>query len=409
MQVAIIGAGLTGLSAAYSLSGRHHVVIYEGRGEAGGCLASYHMPSYTIEEYYHHCFAGDSALFSMLGSLGLGSDLEWRTATTGTVAGGRIIPMSTPFEILRSPLLPVTDIVKLGLLTLRARKYDRDALDTVTARDFILSEVGARLYTSFFEPLLRSKFGPAASSVSAAWLISRIAIRGNRTMQGESLGYLKGGWERLVSGLSSEIIHQGGEVRTGIPVTSISRSGGPWQLNGETYDAVIATLPPPVLATLGIGGLPDIPYQGAACLTLSLARDVTEGIYWLNMNDPAPYGAVIGHTNFIPHDRYGEHLVYLASYFSGEVPPGIEEQMAGDFCRRFQVEEDEVHWQRLATSIYAGPVFKTGFRERITPYRHGNGLYLAGMSSRPNYPERSMEGSIRAGLEVAACVAEDLG
>ena len=53
-------------------------------------------------------------------------------------------------------------------------------------------------------------------------------------------------------------------------------------------------------------------------MTLAIEREVTEGIYWLNMKDAAPYGAVVTHTNFIPFSRYGEHIVYLASYFSAK-------------------------------------------------------------------------------------------
>ena len=44
---------------------------------------------------------------------------------------------------------------------------------------YILEHLGPRIYSSFFEPLLRSKFGKNRSNVSAAWLISRIAIRSN--------------------------------------------------------------------------------------------------------------------------------------------------------------------------------------------------------------------------------------
>ena len=67
-------------------------------------------------------------------------------------------------------------------------------------------------------------------------------------------------------------------------------------------------------------------------MTLALERDVTEGIYWLNIKGTAPYGAVIAHTNFIPFTRYGEHIVYLASYFSGTVPQGLDTLMLEDFC-----------------------------------------------------------------------------
>jgi protoporphyrinogen oxidase len=127
---------------------------------------------------------------------------------------------------------------------------------------------------------------------------------------------------------------------------------------------------------------------------------VTGGIYWLNMKDPAPYGAVVSHTSFIPSDRYGEQIVYLASYFSGNVPQNINQQMLSDFCRRFSVGQNEVHWTRIAVDLFAGPVYTTGYRSQIPGYEQ-NGLFMAGMFSLPNYPERSMEGAVRTGFEVA--------
>ena len=96
-----------------------------------------------------------------------------------------------------------------------------------------------------------------------------------------------------------------------------------------------------------------VPYQGAACMTLALDRDVTDGIYWLNMKDAAPYGAVVSHTNFAPLAWYGEHLVYLASYFAGRLPEGFEQTMLADFCRRFSVSASEVHWHRLRRPMQA--------------------------------------------------------
>jgi protoporphyrinogen oxidase len=134
-------------------------------------------------------------------------------------------------------------------------------------------------------------------------------------------------------------------------------------------------------------------------------RQVTDGIYWLNMKDPAPYGAVVTHTNFIPRERYGEHIVYLASYFSGIIPPQLNERMLSDFCRRFSVTEGEIHWHRMAVDPWAGPVYTTGYRSLIRGYENA-GMYSAGMFSLTNYPERSMEGSVRAGREVAETIRQ---
>ena len=136
-----------------------------------------------------------------------------------------------------------------------------------------------------------------------------------------------------------------------------------------------------------------------------MERQVTDGIYWLNMKDSAPYGAVVSHTNFIPHDRYGEHLVYLASYFTDTLPPQLDKRMLSDFCRRFSVSEKEIHWHRMAIDPWAGPVYTTGYRSLIPGYEQA-GLCVAGMFSRTNYPERSMEGSIKAGKDAAAWVLQ---
>jgi len=402
MDICIIGGGLTGLAAALPLTETAEVTIFESRPVLGGCLASYRREDYWIEHYYHHCFAGDEHLFSLIRDLGLSERLEWLSGSTGYYVDGAIHPLTSPLEILRYPHLSLADKVRLGLLTLRAKRLDLAALYTVPASEYIRSNLGKSVYASFFEPLLRSKFGDRRDEVSAAWLISRIAIRSNRGVEGERLGYMNGGWHELVDGMAAEAQRKGAAIETGTPVTAIRRTGTGWEVNGRTFDTVLATIPPQEIGRLsGMEGFAQIPYQGAACMTIGLDRDVTNGIYWLNMKDQAPYGAVVAHTNFAPRERYGEEIVYLASYFGEKPAPGLKETMLSDFCRRFSVPKTAVHWSELAIERFAGPVYTTGFADLIPAYEE-RGLYLAGMFSRPNYPERSMEGSIVAGQEVAA-------
>ena len=138
-------------------------------------------------------------------------------------------------------------------------------------------------------------------------------------------------------------------------------------------------------------------------MTLGIDRDVSEGIYWVNMKDEGPYGAVVAHTNLVPRERYGEHLVYLASYFSGTIPVHLEEKMVEDYCSRFGIQKREIHWNRMAVDPWAGPIYTTGYRSLIPAYEK-HGIYLAGMFSLENYPERSMEGSIRAGERIAGYI-----
>ncbi len=405
MKIGIIGGGLTGLVAAYALAGEHEIELYEKMPYLGGCLSSYNMKDYWIERYYHHCFSGDAALFSLLKVTGLYDKLEWLRGTTGYFAQSRIFPLNTPMEILKYPELTIIDKAKLAWLTIRAKKTNLRTLDDIPADQYIIENLGSNVYTSFFEPLLRSKFGEQRKEVSAAWLFSRIAIRSDRGVSGEHLGYLNGGFHQIIGALESAIAAKGGKIRKLEPAGNLTRTGGTWQINGTRYDSVISTIPPQELERLGGPAAPHIPYQGAACMTLAMDHQVTNGIYWLNMKDSAPYGAVVTHTNFIPRERYGEHIVYLASYFSGIVPPQLDERMLSDFCRRFSVAEHEIHWHRMAVDPWAGPVYTTGYRSLIQGYENA-GMFSAGMFSATNYPERSMEGSIKAGFEVAETIRQ---
>ncbi|MDO9540569.1 MAG: NAD(P)/FAD-dependent oxidoreductase [Methanocalculus sp.] len=401
MDICVIGGGLTGLLAALRLSGTHQVTVLEMGDETGGCLSSYHLPNYTIESLYHHCFSGDVHLLSLIRELGLSDKLEWLHGSTGYMVNRQIYSLTTPIQILRYPLLSLSEKIRLGLFVLRSRRVNDEVLDSVTAKGYICDRLGDQIYQSFFEPLLRSKFGDRRDEVSAAWLMSRIAIRSDRGVEGERLGYLKGGYIQLIDALMSRLKDVGCRIVTRHPVVSATAADEGWIVDGVRYDHLISTLPPQETARICNLPLSPLPYQGSACLTMATSVDPTDGIYWVNIGDSAPYGAVITHTNFVPFDRYGEHIVYIASYFSGAPPENCEELLLSDFCNRFSISREMIHWHRLRIEPFAGPVYVTGYRSMIPDPNPAPGLFIAGMFSPENYPERSMEGSVAAGEEIA--------
>lgn len=412
MKVCILGAGLTGLTAGLQLADDHHIVILEKNPVPGGCLASENYGKYTLETLYHHCFSGDKELFSLLESLSLKEDLIWLKGSTGYYMGGKLLPLTTPIEILKYPCLTFLQKAKLGVFVLSSRKLDYESLDEITAKEYLLEKVGEEIYNAFFVPLLKSKFGAMEEQVSAAWLMSRIAIRSDRGAEGERLGYLNGGWHRLIDKMTEKLLEKNAELRLNTPALELKSLNGKWIVNGEEFDAVISTLPPKIAGDLMDDNsrkkvqLPDILYQGAACMTIGLTTDPTNGIYWTNMGDPAPYGAVVTHTNFVPYDWYGEHVVYLASYFKDETPENLKDVMLDDFCERFSIDRDVIRYAELVIDKFAGPVYVTGYRKNIPEIDAGENFFIAGMFSRENYPERSMEGSIRAGIFAAKQLSE---
>ena len=430
-RVIIIGGGLAGLTAAYSLTGSgYETLIFEKDSVLGGMLASYNINGYSIEKYYHHLFESDNELLHLIDELGLWERVEWLRATTGYYTRGRVFPLNTPIQLLRYPDLKVTDMIRLARFVMRSRKIeDPIALDEVTAREWILRSANRSIFDNFFAPLLKSKFGREMDRVSAAWLSSRINLRSNRGVRGERLGYIRGGFEELIRAMEREIRERGGVIRCNTEVDRITVEEGEAtgvEIRGVFVpsDAVISTVPPsqekrrPEIPELenGTGTHPTgtgIRYQGSLCLLIGLEERLMKETYWLNIKPETPFGAVIEHTNLIPPEEYsGDHLVYLATYLQEadeSLMTAREEEVAELYITALEklfptFNREKVLWWRLARERCTAPIYETGYRKRILPYKTPiKNLYLAGIFSHPNYPERSMNGSIRAGI---ACAGE---
>ncbi len=427
MTTAIIGAGLAGLAAAYKLAGKDEIILIEKEPELGGVASSYSIKAphlnarYNIEKYYHHFFAGDRELISLIEELGLDNKLEWLRASTGYYFNSKIYPMNTPFEILRA--LPLMDVIKLTWIVLKAKKIkDRTPFDEITAKDWIINTAGESAYNNFFLPLLSSKFGENKEKVSAAWLLGRVQIRSNRGASGERLGYLRGGFHALIKKMTENIEKQGGKIMKG-SVSKIEIKDGRVEgvaLNGEFLkcDRIISTVAPRALEKIldtRLSGLDmNINYQGTSCALFGLKEKIMDDVYWLNIKEDVPFGAVIEHTNFIPASDYGEHLMYVTSYFQNENSilwksddrEVIELYLKG-LEKLFPGFREKVRWWRLRRDLDTAPVYEIGYGKKVLPYKTKiKGLYLAGMFSEANYPERSMNGSIRAGFKCADAIAD---
>lgn len=401
MKIAVVGAGLTGLKAAKELSEYASVVVFEPE-DVGGLVASYE----GVEKFYHHCFKDDDFLLEEIKRNGLKSKLVWRIAKTGFAANGKIYPLNTPFEILRYPLLTFGEKIRLARFTLKSRKLNYEDFDDVGVIEGIRRELGKGLLERFFMPLLRSKFGENAEEVSYAWLLGRVAIRSNRKLSGEEIGYIRHGFQQLVDKMA-----EGLEIRN---ERARIRKAAKWEVNGEQFDAVVYTAPLPELGELCEKlGIPEIRYQSSVCALVGAEETLTENIYWTNIVDRMSFGAVIEHTNFMPYKDYGIHLIYLASY---STPDGYLFNLSEDEIKKLFLSDlkklsfntESIKWMKIFKAKYSGPIYEKGYRRKITPYRVADGFYIAGMTSRSNYPERSMNGSIRAGYEVAEQVKKDL-
>lgn len=429
-MIAVVGGGYAGLAASKRLlDAGKEVTLYEAADELGGLAATYETNGDPIEQFYHHLSKSEQTIVDLIEELGLEDRLEWRVGKNAFYVDGRVHPLDTLWQIAAYPHLSFYDKFRLGMLTLgidvrggipnREVYESYEDYDDIPVREFILEHTTEGVYRSFFEPLLAAKFGDRVEDVSAAWLLGRIHFRGERDLRrGEILGYLDGGFGQLTDALIDAVGPD--RLETGTRVTDIELDGsvesimveGPDGSVERDVDGVVVATMPHVLEALT--GYPNrIDFQGTVCSVIATEDAITD-TYWLNIAEEAPFGALIDHTNFVPADRYGgEHLLYVARYvqnldgaFWNLDDAAIEDRWLGGIESMFpDFDRSQVSWMRTARRARTAPVYDTGYLERIVPYdlseEIGEGLYYAGMASRAQYPERSLNGAIEAGFSAA--------
>ena len=427
----VVGGGIAGLAAAYSLQQRgHEVRIFEGSDELGGLAASYETAGDPIEKFYHHLSKSEETIVRLADELGVGDRIDWRLGKNAYFVDGEAHPMDTPWEILAYPEMNLYDIFRLGMLTLEidvrggVPKFDTyddlTEFEDVPIKAFLLEHTTRGVYENFFEPLLDAKFGDRKEDVSAAWLLGRIKFRGERDLlRGEILGYPEGGFEALLDPLIDAVGRD--TVRTDTRVTdlgiedrevrTVTTESGDETTTHDTDGVVVATMPN-VLEELA-GYSCEIDFQGAVCAVVTMDRPLTD-TYWLNIADEAPFGALIEHTNFVPPERYGgQHLLYVASYVQSDdewLATADDEEIEAEWLDAIEgmypeFGREHVEEFRLAKAPRAAPIYERGYLDMVVPYDLAedvaDGLYYAGMASEAQYPERSLDGGIVAGFECA--------
>ncbi len=105
-EIAIIGAGIGGMAAAYDLCrAGNHVTIYEAANSVGGLAAGFKEPGWdwSVERFYHHWFATDRHILGFINELGWQEKVVFPRPVTVMYFKGKFYP----FELdPRRPALP---------------------------------------------------------------------------------------------------------------------------------------------------------------------------------------------------------------------------------------------------------------------------------------------------------------
>lgn len=426
-RVVVVGAGFSGLAAAYELTQRgYRPIVLEADPQVGGLAAPFQVDGARIERFYHHWFTNDHHIGALVHELGLEDRLVYRPTRTGMYFANRLYRLSTPLDVLRFPVLSLADRLRLGLTLVRARRVrDWRAIDHVGAAEWMRKLGGETTFRVVWEPLLRNKFGSYADDVSAAWFWSKLRLRGgSRGARGEErLAYFRGGFAALADELVHRIQSAGGEVRLSAAAARLAIDNdqvcGVESVSGFIpAEAAILTPALPIIVQL-IGPhvqtayadrLGAIGYLANICVVLELKRSLSE-LYWMNVNDPGfPFVGVIEHTNLDQADPSGRrHIVYLSRYLPANDPMfgATDGEIVGftlPHLRRMfpDLGPECIVANHVWRARYAQPLVLRNYGNLVPPHETPvRGLFLATMAQV--YPEdRGTNYAIRDGRATAA-------
>ena len=432
-RIAVIGGGITGLTAALRLAQRgQRVTLWERGDRLGGQANAFPVAGTYLERFYHHLFQSDREIVQLIDELGISDHLRWLASNVGYFADGRVWPLNGAADLLRLGFIPLHDRVRVGLVTAWLQRVkDWQRFDRVTAAAWLRRALGQRAYDRTFGAQLRAKFGRYHDQVAMVWFWGKIWLRTTSRkspLEKERLGYIQGSFNVLIDALADAARAAGAELITGEgPNRLAPRPDGRWDviLDDETIpvDAVVVTTPSPILARL----VPDLPedyraklgtleYEAAIVALLQLSHPLSD-IYWLNIaDDDLPFTGVIEHTNFMSPGHYqGKRFVYLSKYLEPDHPYFAlsDEELIETYLPylkrinpAFESSWIEQWW--VFRERAAQPIIPLHYGERIPDHRTGlPGLYLA--NTTQIYPEdRGTNYSVRLGNQIAALVDEDL-
>ncbi|MEJ7497555.1 protoporphyrinogen oxidase [Staphylococcus warneri] len=279
-NVAIIGAGITGLTSAYYMKKQNphlNVTIYEATNRPGGKIQTYRKDGYTIELGPESYLGRKTIMTDIANEVGLGNDLI--TNTTGQsyiyaknklypIPGGSIMGIPTDIK----PFIKTKLISPLGKLRagLDLFKKPIEIEDDISVGDFFRQRLGDEVLENLIEPLMGGIYGTNIDDLSLMSTFPNFKekeeafgslIKGMKDEKEQRIkqrqlypGAPKGQFKQFKHGLSSfiealeeAVKNQGVDIQYNTKVEDIIVSQRDYQVvvdgKNEVYDGVLVTTP----------------------------------------------------------------------------------------------------------------------------------------------------------------------
>ena len=425
-SVVILGGGLSGMAAAYTLAraGITDITLIERGPALGGLAGSFEQDGHFYPLGYHHILHRDRPLLFFLDLIGALPAVRWRRVRMLFHLGPRAYDLGSPLGFLAFPM-SLRD--KAGFVRLMLHAFDkRDWSDwhDRSAADLVDRYAGSGTRRALFERLTRLKFELPCDEVSGAWLGARLHYR-----EGSApLGYIpEANWTKvLCDGVSRLLADEGVKVRLATTVERLVAEDGQLRAaelsGGERVsgDLFVSTVPTEVYLRLAGGDhtaeLERIRYSALISVVCATRQTVDPRTYWINLAslDRTACGIFLLSSLNPTIGRPGDTCVNFVTHLRGRDRPlfrAPDDELLARYREDFRAVfgfELEPFWTNVARVPMYSPVFRRGFRNPPVRSEEWSNVYFAG--NYRTFPSIVSTGTaLGSGLETAHAVLADLG
>ncbi len=439
----ILGAGLAGLSAGYTLTKAGlNVSIYERDAAVGGLSKTIEKNGFRFDLGGHRFFTKDEKIGSMVWNL-MGKELR------SVHRSSKIFLRNKYFDY---PLKPVNAVFGLGIPTTTRilTDYMRETIlgafrkrEIVSLEDWVVNKFGRTMFTIYFKEYSEKVWGIDCKNISAAWVAQRIqglslaqAVKNaffrfsgrDLATLTDSFYYPALGIGRLSERLKDEIKRQDNEVFTDTAVELVNHSDLRIRSISVRRDNGMITIPAEefissIPITKLIGMLNPAPpahvletaaklrFRDLVVVAIMVDRAHLTDQTWIYIPEQKiPFGRIHEPTNWSPAMAPPGRSLLVMEYFSFKDDPvwNMQNDRLADltvdnlallgFINRHEVVDSMVVRVRNAY-----PLFEVGYRknaESLHDYRRRfPNLHVTGRSGMFRY--YNMDVAIRSGMETA--------
>jgi protoporphyrinogen oxidase/GT2 family glycosyltransferase len=412
-KVAILGAGIAGLSAGWLLQRKGiDFTIYEKQTYPGGLARSFDWNGFKCDFAAHRLFTTDeNILQELLRLVPMGRHIR---RSKIYLRGTWMRDPLDVFELSTHLSIPARLGILWSYLT-RPRQMPKESFE-----GFVLWKYGRGLYDIFFKPYTEKLFGIPGDEISVLWARQKVRLanpfdawRQNTKTKFQYFYYpVRGGYGAIVNKLYEQVQDHVklnttvlGLDTDGARISAIRYREGDLEKR-DAVDAVISTMPLTLTGRM-LGYKVTLNYKKVDSVYLHVNRPLVSDHHWVYfMDEEVSINRMVEFKNMSPVDTPEDTSVICAEVTQEH--PDVVGKVIDDLIRAGMVKREEILDTKVVREEFAYPVYHTRYdtilADTMTHLEKYQNLYIAGRAAE--FKHREADDNFGVAIEVVEKLAQ---